>query len=661
MRRTDRRRRVVIEGVQPEIDCGRFPIKRVIGEDVVVRADMFADGHDVLGGALLFRKADDDAWTEIPMDPLPNDRWRATFSVEELGRYRYTVKAWVDRFATWRRDVAKKAEAGQDVRIDLAVGAAMVDRSARRASGPERTELRTFAKRLRGDRVEALDAAVEPGLASLMTLFGDRRLSTTYERELEVVVDPERARFSSWYEMFPRSAAPEPGRHGTFADVVARLPYVAEMGFDVLYLPPIHPIGRTHRKGPNNVERGDPGDPGSPWAIGSEEGGHNAIHPELGTIEDFERLVRTAREVGIEVAMDIAYQCSPDHPWVREHPSWFRHRPDGSIQYAENPPKKYQDIYPLDFETTDWRNLWEELRGVVEFWIGRGVRIFRVDNPHTKPFAFWEWMIGELKAKHPDLIFLSEAFTRPKVMYRLAKLGFTQSYTYFAWRTTKRELTDYLTELTETDVAEYFRPNLWPNTPDILTAQLQVGGRATFVQRLVLAATLGASYGIYGPAFELMEHRPLTAGSEEYLHSEKYEIRTWNRSDPSSLSELIGRINRIRRTNPALQTNRGLRFHDVDNDALLAYSKRSADGSNVILAVVNLDPEHVQSGWVEMSLDDVAQHPDEAFPVHDLITDAHHRWRRGRNYVELDPGIVPAHILHVRLRARPDVDLEPLP
>jgi starch synthase (maltosyl-transferring) len=658
MNRTNGRRRVVIEGVQPEIDCGRFPIKRVVGEDVVVTADVFADGHDLLSGSLLWRAEKDEAWTEAPLDPLPNDRWRGRFAVEQLGRYRYTVRGWIDRFATWRRDLAKKAEAGQDVTVDLVWGRRMVEAAARRASGPERTELRTFAKRMRGDPEDAVEVAVDPGLASLMLTFGERRFMTTYGRELEVVVDPERARFGAWYELFPRSASPEPGRHGTFTDVIDRLPYVAGMGFDILYLPPIHPIGHTHRKGPNNVERGDPGDPGSPWAIGSEEGGHTAVHPELGTLEDVRVLLREARELGLDIALDLAYQCSPDHPWVREHPSWFRHRPDGSIQYAENPPKKYQDIYPLDFETQDWRELWAELKRIAEYWIDQGVRIFRVDNPHTKPFAFWEWMIGDLKAKHPDLIFLSEAFTRPKVMYRLAKLGFTQSYTYFTWRTTKRELTDYLTELTRTQVAEFLRPNLWPNTPDILTEQLQTGGRAAFVQRLILAATLGANYGIYGPAFELMEHRPVSEGSEEHLNSEKYEIRTWNLAAPVSLSDLLARVNGIRRANPALHTNRTLRFRDVDNEALIAYSKQSEDGENFVLVMVNLDPHHVQSGWVHLPVDELGLDPHGTFGVHDLITDSHFQWRGERNYVELDPRGVPAHILAVRHRLRSEADFE---
>ncbi len=658
MKRTDAVRRVVIEGVHPEIDCGRFPVKRVIGEEVVVEADVLTDGHDVLGCSLLWRKEGGRKWAEVPMAPTENDRWRGRFLVEDLGRYRYTIRAWIDRFATWRRDLVKKAEAGLDVTVELLVGADLAEAAVRRASGPDRTELRMLAKRLREGPSDAAAGATDPALASLMAIYGERRFPTTYHRELQLVVDPERAGFGSWYELFPRSTSVRPGIHGTFDDVIERLPYVAGMGFDVLYLPPIHPIGRTHRKGPNNVERGNPKDAGSPWAIGGEEGGHTTIHPELGTVEDFRRLLTAARELGMDVALDLAYQCSPDHPWVREHPEWFRHRPDGSIQYAENPPKKYQDIYPLDFEIEDWQALWTELKRVCEFWIEQGIRIFRVDNPHTKPFAFWEWMIGDLKAAHPELIFLSEAFTRPKVMYRLAKLGFTQSYTYFAWRTTKWELTDYLLELTRTDVAEFFRPSLWPNTPDILTEQLQAGGRAAFEQRLILAATLGANYGVYGPAFELMENRPLADGSEEYRESEKYQIHRWSWNDPNSLSELIGRLNRIRRDNPALHSNRTLRFHEIDNDALIAYTKASEDGTNVILVVVNLDTQHVQSGWVRLPLDDLGVSRRQPLQMHDLITDSRYQWQGEHNFVRLDPQMVPGHVLRMRQRSRSEVDFE---
>ena len=651
------RRRVVIEGVRPEVDCGRFPIKRTEGERVVVEADIFTDGHDALGAVLLHRREEDLRWRRTPMEALPNDRWRGSFECAETGAYRYTLRAWIDRFGSWRRDLVKRVEAGQDVATDLPIGADLVERATRRATGEARRALRRAAERIRAGGPDAVEAALEPELLERMSAHPDQRLATSYERELKVVVDRERARFSTWYELFPRSAAREPGRHGTFADVLERLPYVAAMGFDVVYLPPIHPIGRAFRKGRNNSVTSGPGDPGSPWAIGSEEGGHTAIHPELGTLEDFHKVVDLARDLAMEIALDIAYQCSPDHPWVKEHPEWFRHRPDGTIQYAENPPKKYQDIYPMDFESVDWRGLWEALRDVVLYWVDEGVKIFRVDNPHTKPFAFWEWMIAEVKAAHPDVLFLSEAFTRPKVMYRLAKLGFTQSYTYFAWRNTKWELTEYFgRDLPE--VLDFFRPSLWPNTQDILTERLQTGGRPTFMARLVLAATLGASYGIFGPAFELMEHRPAAQGSEEYLDSEKYQIRHWDLDREDSLGEFIGLVNRIRRDNPALQTDRTLRFHDIDSDLLIAYSKTSELGDNLILVVVNLDPHHRHSGWVDLPLEELGLPEDHPFQVHDLLTGARYLWHGRRNFVELDPHVVPAHVFRIRRRVRTEQDFE---
>jgi starch synthase (maltosyl-transferring) len=646
------RRRVVIEGVTPQVDAGRFPIKRVVGEDVVVEADVFTDGHDGVACALRYRLGDEE-WQEVPMEPLGNDRWRAGFTVTGEGVWRYTVVGWIDRFGTWWHDLGKRLAAEQDVSVDLVIGARLADEASRRAKGEDRRVLRAWAARLREGLDDAVVAEAERELVPAMARNPDRRLATRYERELEIVVDRERARFSAWYELFPRSAATEAGRHGTFADVEKRLPYVAELGFDIVYLPPIHPIGTTFRKGPNNRERGGPDDPGVPWAIGSEEGGHTAIHPELGTLGDFDRLIEAAREAGLEIAMDLAYQCSPDHPWVREHPEWFKQRPDGTIQYAENPPKKYQDIYPIWFETEGWQALWEALKGVVDFWAGRGVRVFRVDNPHTKAYAFWEWMIPAVKAEHPDVLFLSEAFTRPKVMYRLAKLGFTQSYTYFAWRSTKRDLEQYFGRDLPA-VREFFRPNLWPNTPDILTEELQTGGRPTFAARLVLAATLGASYGIYGPAFELMERTPRETGSEEYLDSEKYEIRHWDLDDPESLAPLIARVNQIRRAHPALQRDHGLRFHRIDNDRLIAYSKRRGD--DLVLVVVNLDPRWKQSGWLELPLDDLGLAPARPFALHDLLTGERYEWVGGHNYVELDPAELPAHVFHVTPRAGADAE-----
>jgi starch synthase (maltosyl-transferring) len=651
------RKRVVIEGVRPEIDCAGFPIKRTVGEAVVVEADIFTDGHDALAALLRYRW-EDDPWTEIRMEPLVNDRWCGEFTVTELGRYRYTIRAWVDRFGTWQRDLAKKVDARLDVSAELRMGTEMVARAAQRASGSDRRKLRIAATRLDAGDEKAIQIALHDELTQLMGAAPDRRHMTSYVRELEVVVDREKARFSSWYELFPRSTSSEPGRHGTFKDLEARLPYVAGMGFDVLYLPPVHPIGGSHRKGKNNVTTPEAGAPGSPWAIGSEEGGHTAIHPDLGTVEDFDRLVERATDFGLEVAMDLAYQCSPDHPWVREHPEWFRHRPDGSIQYAENPPKKYQDIYPLDFETEAWSELWQELKGVVDYWIGHGIKIFRVDNPHTKPFAFWEWLIEEVKSEHPDVILLAEAFTRPKVMYRLAKLGFTQSYTYFAWRNTKWELESYFTELTQTEVAEFFRPNLWPNTPDILTERMQTGGRGAFMARVILAATLGASYGIYGPAYELMEHEPLHPGSEEYQDSEKYEVKHWDLDRGDSLADFIARLNRIRRENPALHTDRTLRFHEVDNEQLIAYSKSDGEGSSLIVTVVNLDPHNTQAGWLNLPFESLGLDVERPLQIHDLLTEARYIWQGPRHYVELNPQVVPAHIFRLRQQGRTEQDFE---
>jgi len=655
-------RRVVIENVRPEIEGGRFPIKRVIGERVEVTADIHADGHDVLHAVLQYRSPSKPDWQETIMQSLVNDRWKAEFEVSEQGRYSYTMCAWVDPFASWRRDLLKKFGAGQDVALDLLVGTDLIEAAAKRAKGPDSKKLGTWVAQLKEKRNEdlrlAVDSASGKGLFELMQRYADRRRATTYERELVVVVDRRKARFSTWYEMFPRSRSLKPGIHGTFRDCEKSLPYVAEMGFDVLYFPPIHPIGRINRKGKNNSEQAAGDDVGSPWAIGSEEGGHDAIHPELGTLEDFKSLQAKAREFGLEIALDLAFQCAPDHPYVNEHKEWFRMRPDGSVQYAENPPKKYQDIYPLYFENDHLDELCEELKRVVLHWIAQGVRIFRVDNPHTKPFEFWEWLINDIKSEYPDVLFLAEAFTRPKVMHRLAKLGFTQSYTYFAWRNTKWELTEYFTELTQTEVRDFFRPHLWPNTPDILTEFLQFGGRPAFMIRLALAATLGASYGIYGPAFELCENRPLRSGSEEYLDSEKYQLRHWDIDSPQSLRKMVARVNQIRKENPALQSDWSLRFHTSDNDQLIVYSKASDDLSNVIVVVVNLDPYYTQSGWVDLSLESLGLDPSQPYQMHDLLDGARYLWHGPHNYVQLDPKTMPAHVFQVRRKVRSEHDFD---
>jgi len=660
----DGRHRVVIERVSPEIDCGRSPIKRVMGEVVVVEADVFADGHDQVGCQILFWH-DGSKEQTAPMQSLGNDRWRGSFRVTELGRYRYTVEGWCDRFQTWRSELLKRVAAGQDVRIELLIGAELIEEAAARATGQDAPMLRDWAQRIRAanaqnatDRESGSAIALAEQGFEVIQRYPDRQFATRYEKPLAITVDREKARFSTWYELFPRSCSPQPGRHGTFADCEAWLPYIASMGFDIVYLPPVHPIGCSFRKGRNNSPSAQPEDVGSPWAIGSAKGGHTSIHPELGTLEDFRRFVGKAIEHDLEVALDIAFQCAPDHPYVHQHPDWFRTRPDGTIQYAENPPKKYQDIYPLDFETPGWGALWEELKSVFQFWIDQGVRIFRVDNPHTKAFGFWEWVIGEIQKHHPDVIFLAEAFTRPHVMYRLAKLGFSQSYTYFAWRNTKQELTDYFRELTATDVKEFFRPNLWPNTPDILPEFLQVAGRPAFMIRLILAATLGASYGIYGPAFELCENVALQPGSEEYLNSEKYELKHRNLDARWSLKDLIARVNRARRENPALQSNHKLRFHETDNPTLICYSKATDDLSNVIVVVVNLDAFHRQTGWVQLDLDSLGLDANHAFQAHDLLGEGRYLWQGSRNYVELTPESLPAHILLVRRRIRTERDFD---
>ena len=565
------------------MDGGLFPIKRIVGDEVRVEADLFADGHEPVNGLLLYRYGGDagkGVWKEVPLQPLENDRWAAAFRVEKEGFYSYTLQGWV----------------------------------------------------------------------------GDNRQNSTFyqtpfqqnDNELLVRVDREKARFSAWYEIFPRSCSPEPGKHGTFKELESWLPYIAGMGFDVLYLPPIHPVAVTQRKGKNNALEAASGDPGSPWGIGGKAGGHKAVHPELGTLEDFRRLIARAKELGLETALDIALQCSPDHPYVKQHPAWFKRRPDGSIQCAENPPKKYEDIYPLDFESKEWKSLWEEMLSIFLFWAQQGVRIFRVDNPHTKPFDFWEWLIGQVQRKHPDALFLAEAFTRPKLMARLAKLGFSQSYTYFTWRNNRWELAEYFTELTQSPVKEFFRPSVWTNTPDILSGPLRDGPPAAFRMRYLLAATLSASYGIYGPSFELMENRPRDNESEEYLDSEKYELKRWDIRRPDSLKELITRVNRIRRDHPAFQRNEGLQFHGADNEQLLCYSKTGLDGAQPVFVVVNLDPRNKQGGKVELPIERFGLQAGGSFTVEDLLGGKSYSWNGARNFVELDPARAAGHIFRVR-------------
>jgi starch synthase (maltosyl-transferring) len=651
------RKRVVIENVRPEVDGGKFPIKRVEGEKVAVEADIFSDGHDLVRAVILYRGDGDKKWREAPLRHVANDRWEGWFRVGEPGYYRYTIQGWVDHPGTWLADFEKKYRAGQDVAVDLLVGADFLDGISERASGKDANKLREIARTMREekDAKSASSLVLGDEVREMSLKYPDRKFATTYEKELPVVVDRRKALVSAWYEMFPRSC--DSAGHGTFANCEKMLPYVSRMGFDVLYLPPIHPIGRTKRKGKNNLPAAQTGDPGSPWAIGAEEGGHKAVNPDLGTLEDFERFVGKAREHGVEVALDLAFQCSPDHPYVREHPEWFRWRPDGSVAFAENPPKKYEDIIPLNFETEAWKELWEELRSVILFWMERGVRIFRVDNPHTKSFLFWEWLIDDVKRRYPDAIFLSEAFTRPKVMYRLARLGFTQSYTYFTWRNTKWEIMEYVNELTRTEVREFFRPNFWTNTPDILPEHLQYGGRPAFVMRLILAATLCSNYGIYGPAYELCVSDAME-GKEEYLASEKYEVKRWDLDRAESLRDLIGKINRIRSENPALQSTWNVNFHESENEKLLLYTKTTEDLENILLIVVNLDPYNKQSGRIRVPLEELDMAPTRPYLVHDLISEDKYVWFGEWNHVELDPHVMPAHIFRVHRRMSREQDFD---
>ncbi|HEY4349015.1 MAG TPA: alpha-1,4-glucan--maltose-1-phosphate maltosyltransferase [Gaiellaceae bacterium] len=596
--------RIEIQDVRPSIDCGRWPVKRSVGQLLEVTATIFTDGHDVLRAVLRRRPPGARRWAESSMEPLGNDRWRASFEVDVLGRWQYSIVAWVDRWASWRHELERKTEAGQtDLSSELAEGAALL-----------------------GVEALTLEDALDPDIQEL-----SRESETSLAAPLELIADRERGRVGAWYELFPRS-------FGGFTGVEAALPRLAELGFDVVYFPPIHPIGVTHRKGRDNTLAAGAGDPGSPWAIGGVEGGHDAIAPELGTVADLERLVAAAAGHGIELALDLALQCSPDHPWLTEHPQWFQRRPDGTLKYAENPPKRYQDIYNLNFASEDWKGLWQALLDLVLLWAGRGIRILRVDNPHTKPIAFWAWLIREAQAVHPDLVFLAEAFTRPSLMATLGKAGFSQSYTYFTWRNTRWELTEYVTELGG-GLSEFFRPNFFANTPDILTAYLQEGGRPAFEARLVLAATLSPSYGIYS-GFENCERLPATKGSEEYLNSEKYEVKRRTLDGP--LLPMVGKLNRIRRDNPALRRLENITFLETANEQLIAYAKQEEE--NTILVCVNLDPKGATEGLVQIP--GSLGLPD-SFTVCDLLTGGEWTWKTGGNYVKLVPGERQAHVLEV--------------
>lgn len=586
-----------------------------------------------------------------------NDRWQASFQLSKLGKYLYTVEGWVDPFLTWAHDLSKRIRARSVTAIDFEIGARLVDQAITRANDKDRTQLKAYGERLRSAGSDGSETGPDENTLLLMRRYADRALSTKYHRELTVVVEREKALFSSWYEFFPRSTGAA-GAHGTFRDAQQMLPYVQKLGFDVVYLPPIHPVGKAYRKGKNNSTVAAAEDVGSPWAIGSADGGHQSVHPDLGSLEDFIRFRENAESRGMEVALDIAFQASPDHPLVKAHPEWFLARPDGTIQYAENPPKKYQDIYPFHFETTGWKELWAELRDTFLFWAGNGVKIFRVDNPHTKPLPFWEWVIDQVRTQHPDVIFLSEAFTRPKIMYYLAKAGFSQSYTYFSWRNTKYELEKYFVELTQSEVKEYFRPNAWPNTPDILPEMLQHGGRNAFFMRAVLAGTLSSNYGIYGPSYELLDGAAPASGSEEYLNSEKYELKAWDLGQDDSLAEVLGLLNQIRRDNKALQSNGSLQFHPTDNEMVLCYSKQHDESGNIILVVVNLDPYNAQSSWLDLSLEKFGLDPERSFQAHDLLSFARYQWQGRRHFVKIDPNVSPAHIFRLRRQIRKESDFE---
>jgi starch synthase (maltosyl-transferring) len=654
------RRAIMIEHVRPMVDDGRYAVKREVGERLEVTADIFKEGHDVLAAVIRYRAADEPAWWDARLQLVDNDGWVGSFLLGRNTRYRYTIEAWTDVFASWCEEMARRVAGGQvDLSSELLEGQALVTAAQAVAARGQDAALLTYTlDRLRETETSAarLDLLLDPAVRQAMARAQERRDLTRFDRELEVIVDRPEARYAAWYELFPRSQGARPGQHATFEDCVERLGDIQRMGFDVVYLPPIHPIGRTHRKGRNNTLRAEPDDPGSPWAIGAPEGGHTAIHPELGSFDDFDRLLKAARDRSIEIALDFAIQCSPDHPWVREHPEWFYHRPDGTIKYAENPPKKYQDIYPLNFGCAEWRSLWDELLTVVLFWVDRGVRTFRVDNPHTKPLDFWQWLIAEVQQRHPDVIFLSEAFTRPKVMKALAKAGFTQSYTYFTWRNFKEELEDYLTELTQGEMAEYFRGNLFVNTPDILPEILQRGGPAAFKMRAGLAATLSSLWGIYS-GFELCEDAAVP-GTEEYLDSEKYEIRVRDWDRPANIKEFIARLNRIRRENPALHACRNLRFYPADSAHVLFYGKMTPGRDNVVLAAVNLDPFAAHEATLHLPLGEIGIADDETYELEELLTDGRRLARGPRHAVVLDPHISPVHIYRVNRWKRRERDFQ---
>ncbi|WP_230849100.1 alpha-1,4-glucan--maltose-1-phosphate maltosyltransferase [Legionella saoudiensis] len=639
-------KRVWINSVTPDIDCGSFPAKYIINDLVTIKANIFCDGIDEIIAQLHYKNNDELGWSSVDFSPLSNDQWEASFEVNRLGIYSYIILAWTSEFLTWRVRFFKKLTLDYDIDAEKSIGIKLIKSSYKETTPP--------------CVQEALDCLSSSNDKSLLVeLLSNKELEewmkhnlasefvTQSDKSFSLSVDPVKARFSTWYELFPRSVTQDPKKHGHFKDLINHLPIIKNMGFDVLYLPPIHPIGEKNRKGKNNELVAQPDDPGSPWAIGSSKGGHKSIHPQLGSFKDFASLIKAAKKLNLDIALDIALQCSPDHPYLSQHEIWFKHRPDGTLQYAENPPKKYQDIYPLNFSSSEWPSLWNECKDIFLFWIQKGVTIFRVDNPHTKPFIFWQWLIHEIKTDYPETIFLAEAFTRPSIMYLLAKCGFTQSYTYFTWRNTKSELISYMNELNSAPVKYYFRPNFWPNTPDILNEYLQEGGQIAFMVRLILAATLSSNYGIYGPAFENCIREPLHEGSEEYLDSEKYSIHCWQKT-LENISDLIRCVNQIRHHHPALQNTHSVQFYPSDNDQIICYSKHSPDFKDVILVVVNLDYQYKQSAFVTLDLSSLGIEGPHYY-VHDLLSEERYQWQSGACYVELNPLKQQcAHIFHIK-------------
>lgn len=639
------KRRVIIENVQPRVDGGLYPAKRTVGERVDVTAAIYGDGHDHIRAEVLYKKEGAESWSLTELNQTFNDEWHASFYVIEKGKYLFTVQAWIDHFDTWYDGFKKKANAKVDVKVELMEGALLL-----RTLGKTNKDLISLARKLEDTQKyqAAVDLVLSDEFADVVHQNPLRENETKLGYEITIQVEHTKANYSAWYEFFPRSASLESGKHGTFADCIRLLPRISAMGFDVLYFPPIHPIGKINRKGKNNNVKSLPGEPGSPWAIGSDEGGHKSVLPALGTLSDFKKLVDEAKKQGIDVAMDIAFQCAPDHPYVSEHPEWFKQRPDGSIQYAENPPKKYQDIYPFNFETDNWKELWEELKSVFLFWMEQGITIFRIDNPHTKPIPFWHWVIAEVQKVNPDVIFLSEAFTRPKIMASLAKVGFTQSYTYFTWRVSKQELIDYVNDLVYGPSRNYFRPNFWPNTPDILPYHLQNQNENSFILRYALAATLSSNYGVYGPSYEFYENTPVE-GKEEYFNSEKYEIRQYDWKRTNRMTDIMSILNKIRKENPALQSTWNIQFCPIENSQLVAYLKATDDLSNIILVVVNLDSTRGQSGYVQLPKARLKLGDKINVKLHDLITDEYFTWIQEWNYVDLSPYKMPFHLFKLEI------------